>query len=110
MFENMDESLREMGVGDLAVGRRVKAMVSAFYGRIQAYESALAGAPELLAQALGRNLYGTVAADPEQRAAMAAYLARQASLLEGQTAARLLAGEARFETPPQLEPSGVLGP
>jgi cytochrome b pre-mRNA-processing protein 3 len=35
-FDDMDRSLREMGVGDLGVGRRVKAMASAFYGRATA--------------------------------------------------------------------------
>ena len=34
----MDVSLRELGVGDLGVGRRVKAMAQGFYGRIGAYE------------------------------------------------------------------------
>ena len=33
LLDDMDRSLREMGVGDLGVGRRVKAMGKAFYGR-----------------------------------------------------------------------------
>ena len=41
MFADMDRSLREMGVGDLRVGRRVKTMVKAFYGRAAAYDAAL---------------------------------------------------------------------
>src|SRR5579885_2019728 len=39
MFDDMDRSLREMGVGDLGVGRRVRAMAEALYGRMAAYEA-----------------------------------------------------------------------
>ena len=34
MFLDMDQSLREMGVGDLSVGKRVKEMGKAFLGRL----------------------------------------------------------------------------
>ena len=51
MMDDMDSSLREMGVGDLGVGRRVKAMAQAFYGRATAYEAALAADDEALDQA-----------------------------------------------------------
>jgi cytochrome b pre-mRNA-processing protein 3 len=100
LFANLDESLREMGAGDLGVGKRVKRMASAFYGRIAAYEAALAGGPEALETALGRNLYGTVASGPQQRAAAAAYLRRSAAGLEAQSGASLLAGAVRFEPAP----------
>ena len=42
MFADMDRSLREMGAGDLGVGKKVKTMVRACYGRIAAYEAGLA--------------------------------------------------------------------
>src|SRR5262245_48094906 len=38
MFADMDRNLREMGVGDLSVGKKVKAMAQGLYGRIAAYE------------------------------------------------------------------------
>ena len=38
IFSDMDRSLREMGAGDLGVGRRVKRMARGFYGRIAAYD------------------------------------------------------------------------
>jgi len=62
-IDDMDASLREMGAGDLGVGRRVKAMAQALYGRIAAYEAGLAGSEQALISALRRNVYGT-AADP----------------------------------------------
>lgn len=44
MFENLDYALREMGVGDLGVPRRIKKYMMAFHGRAKAYEAGLGGA------------------------------------------------------------------
>ncbi len=58
MFSDMDRNLREMGVSDLAVGKRVRAMWEAFHGRAQAYDAALAAEdPAALAAAIGRNVW-----------------------------------------------------
>ncbi|MDE2165453.1 MAG: ubiquinol-cytochrome C chaperone family protein [Alphaproteobacteria bacterium] len=92
MFGDLDRNLREMGVGDLSVGRQVKTMAKAFYGRIRAYERGLAGT-ESLDEALRRNLYGTVAPSAAQIAAAAAYLRRQAQVLDAAPVGRLLSGE-----------------
>ena len=94
MFIDMDENLREMGVGDLSVGRRVKDMAKAFLGRVAAYEDALAQADgEALAAALGRNLFRGVRTDGGQVAAMANYVRRQESALSGLTLEALVAGD-----------------
>lgn len=56
--DDMDNSLREMGVGDLSVGKQVQKMVSALNGRQQAYRAALASADSAeLSAALVRNVY-----------------------------------------------------
>jgi cytochrome b pre-mRNA-processing protein 3 len=96
----MDRNLREMGAGDLGVGRRVKAMVKAFYGRVAAYEDGLASGPRVLAEALRRNLYRGAPIAEEQVIGMAAYVARSAALLGGQPAAGLMRGEIEFAGPP----------
>jgi len=58
MFDDMDRSLREMGAGDLGVGKRVKAMATAFYGRLYAYEKAMENEDsELLTGAILRNVF-----------------------------------------------------
>ena len=58
MFADMDRSLREMGAGDLGVGKRVKAMATAFYGRLAAYEKAMENEDsELLTEAILRNVF-----------------------------------------------------
>ncbi|MCH7807324.1 MAG: ubiquinol-cytochrome C chaperone family protein [Proteobacteria bacterium] len=58
-LKDMDRNLREMGVGDLSVGKQVKKMASAHYGRLRSYEQALTGkdAQVRLMAALRRNLY-----------------------------------------------------
>lgn len=57
--DDMDRTLREMGVGDLSVGKRVKGMVRGFYGRLETYDRALdrIAESEELDAALIRNLY-----------------------------------------------------
>lgn len=42
MFDDIDANLRELGVGDISVGKKVKKLAESFYGRIKAYEEALA--------------------------------------------------------------------
>ena len=53
---DMDDNLREMAVGDLAVPKKMQAFGEAFYGRIAAYDMALTDRPEALAQAISRNI------------------------------------------------------
>lgn len=58
LFDGFDEALRDIGTGDLSVGKKIRKMGEAFYGRAKAYDEALAeGAPESeLIEALMRNL------------------------------------------------------
>lgn len=105
MFADMDQNLREMGVGDLSVGKKVKKMVQAFYGRIAAYEAGLAAGEDSLAEALGRNLLGTVESTAAQRAALARYVAASESALAGGDLESLRAGRPGFPGfPPAPEP------
>ncbi len=56
LFRELDRALRELGVGDLSVGKRIKKLAKAFYGRAAAYEAALdTGDESTVAAALGRN-------------------------------------------------------
>ncbi|MFO1157897.1 MAG: ubiquinol-cytochrome C chaperone family protein [Reyranellaceae bacterium] len=58
MFHHLDLTLREIGVQDLGVGRRIKIMAEGFHGRALAYREALAGEPDRLHEVLRRNAYG----------------------------------------------------
>src|SRR3954468_3142756 len=81
MFADFDRSLREMGTGDLSVGREVKRMAEGFYGRFAAYEDGLAADDGVLRPALARNLFGTATPDPAQLAAMVLYVRGQVAVL-----------------------------
>jgi len=95
MFSDMDLNLREMGVGDLAVGKRVRAMWEALHGRASAYESAMRAAEtDALTAALARNVWRGAA--PDGAAARLALLVRaQDAHLAAQSDA-LLSGQAVF--------------
>ncbi|HVY89858.1 MAG TPA: ubiquinol-cytochrome C chaperone family protein [Hyphomonadaceae bacterium] len=58
LFHGFDEALRDIGTGDLTVGKKIRKMGEAFYGRAKAYDEALGpdAAPSLLTEALMRNL------------------------------------------------------
>ncbi|MBL8667004.1 MAG: ubiquinol-cytochrome C chaperone family protein [Rhodospirillales bacterium] len=102
MFADMDQNLREMGVGDLAVGKRIKAMAKGFYGRLAAYDGALSSGDETaLEAALRRNLYRKTDPRPAQVAMVAAYLRREAERLDAARLAELRAGRISFGVPPQ---------
>ena len=107
MFADFDRSLREMGTGDLSVGREVKRMAQAFYGRIAAYEEGLAADDAILQPALARNLFGTAPQSAAQLAAMADYMRREAAQLGRQDAAALLAGDVIFGHPSAPAAAGV---
>ena len=53
---DMDANLRELGVGDLTVPKRMQKFGEAFYGRAAAYDAALEAGVEPLAQALCKNI------------------------------------------------------
>ena len=60
MFRDFDRSLREIGVGDLSVGKKIKFMVSSYYGRANTYQKALNKNSQITDEALKNNLYGTI--------------------------------------------------
>jgi cytochrome b pre-mRNA-processing protein 3 len=104
MFADFDRALREMGTGDLSVGKQVRRMIRAFYGRIRAYEAGLARDDSALCAALARNVFGTALGPAASSRAMAAYVRKTAAELRRQCAAELLAGRILFEVSPGLRP------
>ncbi len=98
MFADMDQSLREIGVGDLGVGKRIKEMAKVFYGRVVAYETALDGGEESLETALKRNHYGTLVDGPsdESVADLAAYIRESDDNLMTQKTIDLKRGRIEF--------------
>ncbi len=97
MFSDMDINLREMGVGDLSVGKRVKAMWEAFHGRSAVYTAALDQQDEAaLTAALARNLWRGATPPAGADAMMCRMVLAQTKALADQTLSALARGEARF--------------
>lgn len=59
LFQGLDDDMREMGVGDLAVPKKIKKLAASLLGRRSAYAGALEGRDETtLREALARNVFG----------------------------------------------------
>jgi cytochrome b pre-mRNA-processing protein 3 len=82
IFAGFEEALRELGVGDMGVSRRIKAMANAFYGRLAAYQAA--GSEEELSAALLRNLYRGEKARGDEARVLAHYIFAARTRLRGQ--------------------------
>ena len=95
--EDMDGNLREMGVGDLTVPKRMQAFGEAFYGRIAAYDLALGAGEEPLAQALCRNILN--GADIEQARRLAVYAGVVIAALAALDEATLRSASWAFPSP-----------
>ncbi|MEP0522253.1 MAG: ubiquinol-cytochrome C chaperone family protein [Hyphomicrobiales bacterium] len=112
---DMDRSLRELGVGDTTVPKRMKKMMQVFYGRTDAYEEALNAEqpkPDLV-DALSRNILsyneslfseeGESAvpknAMSEKAEALADYVLATTSALEKQNESDIMQGSLSFPTP-----------
>jgi cytochrome b pre-mRNA-processing protein 3 len=96
---DMDRNLREMGVGDLSVPKKMQKLGEAFYGRLGVYDRALAsGDADELAAALAKNVLGEAA--PSSRARrLAAYVRAAAHALDRTDAAALCDGRLSFPDP-----------
>jgi cytochrome b pre-mRNA-processing protein 3 len=92
---DMDRSIREMGVGDTGVGRRVKQMASALLGRIKTYEAGI-GDEAALAAALARNVYRASDRAPDHAQRLAQYVLQSETALAAQDAHAIMNGDILF--------------
>ena len=94
----LDDALREMGVGDLSVGKKVRQAWEAFHGRALAYETALDSTDDVaLTEALARNVWrGAEPGAGDAPARLAAVARAQAAHLAGQPIGALLGGRVTF--------------
>ena len=101
MFEDFDNTLREMGVGDMSIGRKMRDLASNFYGRIAAYEKAVLGTDDAgdLMEALARNIYQSN--DHGDARHIHAYVMQTLERLEATDMANLLVAEIAFTAPNQ---------
>jgi cytochrome b pre-mRNA-processing protein 3 len=95
---DLDANLREMGVGDLAVPKRMQAFAEAFYGRQAAYLAALEAADRrVFEKALARNIFA--AGDEAGAAQLARYARAAVTGLDAQDDSALIRGEVVFPSP-----------
>jgi cytochrome b pre-mRNA-processing protein 3 len=90
--KSLDDALREMGVGDLSVGKKMRRLAEAFFGRVKSYHAAFAALPDEgpLRDLLTRTVYA--AADAAKAPALAAYVVAQREHLAGQPLEGFLEG------------------
>lgn len=96
MFADMDRNLREMGVGDLSVGKKVKKLARHFYGMADAVRAGLESGQDELAEALSRNVYGDAPPSGDALRRLADYVRASADSLRRQPAEELVDGAVRF--------------
>lgn len=95
---DMDDNLRELGVGDLKVPKEMQRLGEAFYGRLQAYRKAWAATDDApLVQTLERNIYGAASAPKAVR--LAAYVRAALRQLAAEPAGSLADGKLSFPAP-----------
>ena len=103
MFADMDRSLREMGAGDLSVGKKVRKMAEVFYGRAKAYREALAQEDDdALTAALARNVYGGEGRLENARR-LARYVMAVAQSLNASMESDIHAGVLQFPDPQEQD-------
>jgi cytochrome b pre-mRNA-processing protein 3 len=97
--KSLDDALREMGVGDLSVGKKMRRLGEALYGRMKNYQAAFAELPqaEPLRDLLTRTVYAESAAGAAQ--ALAAYVAAQREGLAAVALDALLDGRIGWRAP-----------
>lgn len=100
MFDNLDLTMREIGVGDLGVGKKVKVMAEAFYGRIKVYQEILdKNDKSKMREALERNLYRHRKVEAKVVENMVYYYFAQWINVAGQKIEDVVCGKLTFERP-----------
>lgn len=95
----LDDALREIGVGDTSVGKKMRKMGEAFYGRVKSYDEALAALPDRgpLEAVIGRTVFAGVDAPPSK--ALADYMLAQREALARADLDGFYAGRVAWEQP-----------
>jgi cytochrome b pre-mRNA-processing protein 3 len=95
-FTDMDHSLRELGVSDVTVGKKVRKIAESYYGRVTAYDRALSEGPKGLEDDLSRNIYPD-GAPGNSATVMTAFVAAAVDSLGQVPLEQILRSELRFQ-------------
>jgi cytochrome b pre-mRNA-processing protein 3 len=103
---DLDANLREMGVGDMGVPRRMRRFGEEFYGRQAAYQAALdESSSPALENALARNIFEAQAIEPRV-SRLADYTRAAATQLQDADIDSLVSGATVFPDPAEFSPRG----
>lgn len=98
VFKDMDQTLREMGIGDMGVPKHMRRMMKAFNGRMHAYQTALE--EHTLPNALKNNLFGTISnADPAYIEKTVSYIEQNVQNLKQLARNDIVQGKIEFTAP-----------
>ena len=101
MFSDLDQNMREMGIGDVGILKRIRKMSESYHGRIVAYEEGVQSGAIELAAALNRNLYADNEASDAQLMAMVGYINDALAHLDRQKTEELHNGVIHFPAVPE---------
>lgn len=98
-FQDLDHSIRELGIGDVGVPKRMKKFAGMFYGRLESYAAAIdADDAAGLARALARNIH-PAAPDAQDMHALASYMLDAEKTLAGVPEDTIAAGAMTMPVP-----------
>jgi cytochrome b pre-mRNA-processing protein 3 len=94
-LQGLDDSLREIGVGDLSVGKKMRKLGEAFYGRARNYDEALAAMPDAapLKDVIARTVFDGAQTPPD---ALTAYAVAVVDALRDQSLEEILEGRVQW--------------
>ncbi|WP_288426886.1 ubiquinol-cytochrome C chaperone family protein [uncultured Agrobacterium sp.] len=99
-FQDLDHSMRELGIGDQGVPKRMKKFAGMFYGRLESYAAAIDGADEdALAAALRRNIYPQADETAPDMRALAKWMMVASEALSAQPEDAVATGSATLPSP-----------
>ncbi|MCZ7463511.1 ubiquinol-cytochrome C chaperone family protein [Rhizobium rhizogenes] len=99
-FQDIDHSIRELGIGDQGVPKRMKKFAGMFYGRLESYAAALdASDPVALAAALRRNIYPQADETAPALDGLAGWMMEASSALSGGSEETIATGSLTLPLP-----------
>jgi len=91
--DDMDGQLREIGVGDMIVGKHMGKIMSALGGKLSAYRDALSD-PSQMPDVIARNIFAGEQADEDNLAYLVDAIQKEMAQLDGITTENLVGGNA----------------
>lgn len=99
-FQDIDHSIRELGIGDTSVPKRMKKLAGMFYGRLETYAAALDNRDATaLAEALRRNIYPETGTDSPTMVGLAEWMLAAEDHLAALPESAIATGMANLPAP-----------